>query len=259
MIELNLSGKVALVTGASRKIGIGAATARTLAQAGANVWTSYYRPYDAMMEWGSRDEEALDLVGELRSMNGHCGGLEMDLSDPGAPASLIEQVMRETGRLDILINNHTFDVEQSIFTLDAASLDHHYAVNVRATTLLCQEFARRFDKAEQGSGRIVNLSSGQGVGPMPGNLPYVITKGAVEALSVTLSAELGPLGITVNAVDPGATDTGWMPPELKADLERRSYVGRVGLPQDTANLIAFLCSEQGGWITGQILHSRGGL
>jgi 3-oxoacyl-[acyl-carrier protein] reductase len=123
--------------------------------------------------------------------------------------------------------------------------------------LLCAQFARRFSKPS--GGRIINLSSGQGLGPMPGELAYVASKGAVEAFTVSLSAELAPRGITVNAVDPGLTDTGWLSAEQRLEWLARAPLGRVGVPQDAARLVRFLASEEAGWITGQVLHSRGGL
>jgi 3-oxoacyl-[acyl-carrier protein] reductase len=122
--------------------------------------------------------------------------------------------------------------------------------------LLCAEFVKRFNGQ---AGRIINMSSGQGVGPMPGELAYAATKGAVEAFTLSLSAEVGSRGITVNAVDPGATDTGWMTPELKAQLAAQTTLGRVAVPQDAARLIRFLASDEAGYITGQVIHSRGGL
>jgi 3-oxoacyl-[acyl-carrier protein] reductase len=94
---------------------------------------------------------------------------------------------------------------------------------------------------------------------MPGELPYAATKGAVDAFTVTLAAELAPRGITVNAVDPGITDTGWIPAALKAEWEAHAPLGRVGRPEDAAQLVRFLASAEAGWITGQIMHSRGGL
>jgi 3-oxoacyl-[acyl-carrier protein] reductase len=183
-------------------------------------------------------------------------GMELDLADPSAPAHLFDHVERSLGPADILVNNATHSERDGIDCLDAALLDRHYAVNVRAMALLCAEFARRF--ARDTGGRIINLSSGQGVGPMPGELAYAATKGAVEAFTVSLSAELAPRGITVNAIDPGATDTGWMPPDLKRTLEAGAPMGRVGRPEDAAHLVRFLASEEAGWITGQIIHSRGG-
>lgn len=107
-------------------------------------------------------------------------------------------------------------------------------------------------------GRIVNLTSGQFQGPMPGELAYATTKGAVDALTITLSAELAPLGITVNAINPGPTDTGWMTEAIKSDLQPLFPFGRIGQPKDAANVIKFLISDEADWITGQIIHSEGG-
>jgi 3-oxoacyl-[acyl-carrier protein] reductase len=127
--------------------------------------------------------------------------------------------------------------------------------------LNCAEFVRRYKSRlhDRNDGRIINLSSGQSVAPMPGELAYVATKGAVEAFTVSLSAEVASLGITVNAVDPGITDTGWISPDLKKKWNAEAPMGRVGLPQDAARLIRFLASDDARWITGQVIHSRGGL
>lgn len=253
----DLQGKIALVTGASRRIGIGAAIARALAEAGASVFVTYYRPYDAAMPWGNQPAEAEELIAALKMISGRAGGMELDLAQPKAPAALFDQVEAALGAVDILVNNATYSVNDGIDNLTAESLDRHYAVNVRAMALLCAEFARRY--RGPGDGRIVNLTSGQGLGPMPGELAYAATKGAVDAFTVSLSAVLAPRGITVNAVDPGATDTGWMPSELKQALEARAPLGRVGTPEDAARLVSFLASPAAGWITGQIIRSRGGL
>jgi 3-oxoacyl-[acyl-carrier protein] reductase len=252
-----LTNKIALVTGASRKVGIGAAAARELAQAGADVFITYYRWYDAAMPWGSAPTEAEELIAELRMMGVRAEGLDLDLTQPHSPAHLFDRVEAALGPVDILVNNATHSERDGIEALTAELLDKHYAMNLRAMALLCAEFVRRFDRQE--GGRIINLSSGQGVGPMPGELAYAATKGAVEAFTVSLSAEVTGRGITVNAVDPGATDTGWMSPELKAELEAQAPMGRVGQPEDAARLIRFLASPAAGWITGQIIHSRGGL
>jgi 3-oxoacyl-[acyl-carrier protein] reductase len=135
-------------------------------------------------------------------------------------------------------------------------LDRHYAVNMRSTALLCKEFVQRWGGGP--GGRIINMTSGQSVTPMPGELAYVMTKGAIEALTTSLAAGVAARGITVNAVDPGVTDTGWIGEELKAQFIAQSPRDRVGLPQDAANLLCFLASAQAEWITGQVLHSRGG-
>jgi 3-oxoacyl-[acyl-carrier protein] reductase len=107
-------------------------------------------------------------------------------------------------------------------------------------------------------GRIVNLVSGQFLGPMPGELAYTASKGALEAFTRQLSAEVAHLGITVNAVGPGPNDTGWMDDDIRAELLPRFPTGRLGRPEDAAALVAWLCSEQAGWVTGQVIHSEGG-
>lgn len=169
---------------------------------------------------------------------------------------------RELGTPSILVNNAAHDDTNAPFDqLDATILDAYYAVNMRGTLLLSIEFARRFSLSSGGQGgRIINLTSGQGVGAMPGKIPYIATKGAIEAFTVTLAAEVASRGITVNAVDPGPTDTGWISadPELKRTLVERAPFGRIGQPEDAARLIAFLASDAAEWITGQIIHSRGG-
>ncbi|PIG91516.1 SDR family oxidoreductase [Gloeocapsopsis sp. IPPAS B-1203] len=256
MIDYGLSNKVALVTGVSRIQGIGFAIARALAEAGANVFTTYYRPYDALMPWGSRDREAEEIVTMLQSYQVKAAGLEANLAESEIPKQLFEQVENLLGSVDILVNNAAYDEQVDIYSLSADLLDTHYAVNVRGTTLLCQEFAQRHDGRD--GGRIINLTSGQ-IAPMPKNLPYAITKGAIEALTISLSASLAEKGITVNAVDPGATDTGWMSAEFRDQLAMRSPFGRVGTPADAAHIILFLASAQAQWITGQIIRSRGGL
>jgi 3-oxoacyl-[acyl-carrier protein] reductase len=155
------------------------------------------------------------------------------------------------------VNNAVHDDTTAPFDqLDAQTLDTYYAVNIRGTMLLSIEFAKRFTGSA--GGRIINLTSGQGRGAMPGKLAYAATKGAMEAFTVTLAVEVAPRGITVNAVDPGPTDTGWMTEEDKQELLPRFPMGRIGQPEDAARLIAFLAGEEAGWITGQIIHSTGG-
>lgn len=254
-IELSLAGKVALVTGASRSAGIGAAVCRLFARAGADIFFTYFTPYDHERPWGIHPEEPAALLAELRASEVRAESMEADLSDPATPAALFERAQSALGPVDILVNNATYDDESSLEQFSVDRLDRHYAVNVRGAALMCVEFSRRFHGS---SGRIINLVSGELLGPMSGNLPYAITKGAVDAMTITLSGSLAPQSITVNAVDPGATDTGWMTPEIKRALLSQSPAGRVGLPEDAARLILFLASPMGEWITGQILHSRGG-
>ncbi len=245
MPEYGLAGKVALVTGGNT--GIGAATVRALMAEGTRVAIAFYRA----------PELAEELVAAARLGSGTAAAFRVDLSDVTSLGPLLDDVERALGPLMILINNAAHSERDGYERLTAAELDRHFAVNARATALLTAEFARRF--RGQTGGRVVNLTSGQGTGPMPGELAYVASKGAIEALTRTLAAELAPLGITVNAVDPGATDTGWITDELREELLRKAPFGRLGTPEDAARLILFLASEQAAWITGEIIHSRGGM
>ncbi|MEZ4523654.1 MAG: SDR family oxidoreductase [Thermomicrobiales bacterium] len=255
-----LAGQTAIVTGASRREGIGAAICMALARAGANIFFTHWQPYDQQTS-GLLDREGPSILEEAIERQGvRAGGMRVDLSEPDAPARVIETASQWLGPATILINNAAYSTDSSWDTLDAATLDAHYAVNLRATALLCAEFARRFpdDQQRQGTGRIINMTSGQSRGPMPRELAYAATKGAVDAFTVSLSLALAPRGITVNAVNPGPTDTGWMDDDLKALLLPRFPMGRIGEPGDAARLVEFLASPEARWITGQILHSEGG-
>lgn len=254
--ETTLSGQIALVTGAGRRRGIGAAIARRLAEAGAAVAFTYYHPYDAAMPWGADRDGPERLAAQIEEMGGTAVSFSLDLSHPDAPERLLSQVGDALGAPAILVNNAAHSVDVAINDLDAAILDRHYAVNVRGMALLCAAFVRRYPGPW---GRIINLTSGQGQEPMPGNLAYAASKGAVDAFTRSLSAELAPQAITVNAVDPGPTDTGWMSDELAAALTARAPAGRLGQAEDAARLVAFLASPAAAWITGQVIRSRGGL
>lgn len=261
-----LQGKIAIVTGASRPGGIGAAICRAFAAEGASVFFTHLYDYDKNIYPNDADESWPDLFAEeLRQSGIKVGHMKLDLALPGAGSLLLEEVRKTVGFPSILINNATYSVDADFRKLNEALIDAHCAVNVRGTFMLSAEFARMIEaeKNTQSSlskigGRIINLTSGQGKGPMPGNLAYAATKGAISVFTESLAAELAPLGITVNAVDPGPTDSGWMSDEVKEALLPRFPMGRIGLPEDAARLIAFLASDDSGWITGEIIHSRGG-
>lgn len=252
----NIKGKIAIITGASRLKGIGAAICRVLADEGYHIFFTYWTEYDKEMPWSIEMDEPMKLKEELLQKGVKTSCMELDLSNVDAPVHLFNRVNEELGHPDILINNAAFSTNNDFSNLTAKELDKHYMVNVRATTLLSTEFAKRFDKKD--GGRIVNLTSGQFRGPMPGELAYATTKGAVDALTITLSAELAPLGITVNAINPGPTDTGWMTETIKSDLQPLFPFGRIGNPDDVSRTIKFLVSDDAAWITGQIIHSEGG-
>lgn len=247
--------RIAVVTGVGRSRGIGAAVCRALAADGMAVYATWHPDYDARMPWPWDPDEPERLLQELGDSGVAAAGMPLDLADPTAAHTLFEAANAELGPLDILINNAAHSERDGIEALTADRLDAAYAVNLRATALLCAEFVRRHDGRPHG--RIVNLTSGQGIAAMPDELAYAATKGAVDAFTVSLAAGVAGRGITVNAVDPGPTDTGWMTDSLKAEIAAGSPRGRLGRPEDAARLVRFLASTDADWISGQILHSRG--
>ena len=250
-----LAGRAALVTGVSRRIGIGWAIARRLGEMGASLYVSGWRPHDAEKPWGA---DPGDPVAELRAaLPGavvHAG--EHDFADPAAPERCLADAVAALGHIDVLVANHAHSSNRALGELDAAELDLALAVNVRATLLLVQAFAARHDGRP--GGRVLYLTSGQHRGPMPGELPYIAGKGALHQLTPSLAAALAPRGITVNCVDPGATDTGYAPPDAHAAVVAQEPMGRWGEPEDAARLIGFLASDDARWITGQVIASTGG-
>lgn len=229
-----------LVTGVGRQKGIGHAVSSQLADRGDRVFATCWAEYDESrlfsqdrdLPWPSRDA---------------------DLSDPTTPTEIFDAAEASVGIIDILVLNHACSKRDNLTTLRPEELDCHLAVNVRGSLLLCQEFVRR---NRTGWGRIVFLTSGQSLHPMPEELSYAVSKGAVEA-ALALAGGLADQGITVNAVDPGPTDTGWIAPDDLARWTADSPRGHIGQPEDAARLVAFLTSEEGGWVTGQLIRSRG--
>ena len=254
-----LAGRSALVTGVSRRQGIGFAIARRLAGMGADLVLAHHRPHDERQPWGADDLEA--VVSGVRECAGGTGQRVVhrpgDLSEPDEPDRLIESVWDEFGHLDILVCNHAASGDDGpLGSLTAHMLDLHYAVNTRSSILLAQAFARRHDGRP--GGRIVFMTSGQGQGPMPGEIAYASAKGALAAITLTIADQLADAGITVNCVNPGPVDTGYFTPELRAMLAPMLPFGRPGEPDDPARLVAFLASDDGGWITGQVINTEGG-
>jgi 3-oxoacyl-[acyl-carrier protein] reductase len=255
-MENSLSGQVAVVTGVSRDNGIGAAIAREFARQGAHLFMTGWPQFDNERGANAGEPEQPLLVEKLKQLGVEVEWLPLDLSLPQAPQKLWDAVQARFEVAHILMNNACFHAPDSLESLDAGTLDRHYAVNARAPILLSVEFVRRF--GGKGARRIISMTSGQMVGSMRGQVSYVVTKAGLDAFTITFAAEVGHLGITVNAVDPGPTDSGSMTSDLKKALLTRFALGRIGQPEDAAHLIAFLASPEGGWITGQILRSRGG-
>jgi 3-oxoacyl-[acyl-carrier protein] reductase len=253
---LPLLGQVALVTGASRHRGIGAATCRALAERGADVAFSHWLRYDAAFPWAGGPDEPDDLAAELAGLGVRAVAIKWDLARADTLEPLLDVVEARLGPISILVNNAAYSTSDGYERLDAGTIDAHVAVNLRATMLLSAAFARRF--AGDRPGRIINLTSGQSLGPMPDELAYGATKGAVEAFTRSLAPAVAAKGITVNAINPGPTDTGWISPDLRAELLPKFPMGRLGTPQDAARLIAWLAGPEAGWVTGQVIHSEGG-
>ena len=292
MIDPGLAGKVVVVTGANH--GIGAATAKAFAAQGAKVFIHYLRlgsgsPGESETEAESIKEpgEALyrarqmksadEVVQAIRTQGGQAEAWEADLANPENIGELFDRAEETFGPVEVLVNNaahwepDTFlpsEAELSnvlpemwssrlISTITAESHDRHFAVNSRAVALLMAEFARRYIERDATWGRIVNIST-DGASCFPSEISYGASKHALESYSRAAAVELGPYGITVNVVSPGPVQTGYITPEL----EQREIPGiplrRIGQPEDIADAIVFLASEQARWVTGQLLYVGGG-
>lgn len=272
---LPLAGRTVLVTGVSRRVGIGHAIACRAADYGASVVAHHYRPHDAAQSWGAEDVEAVmasirtHLVGPARLID-----IPADLATPGEPARVVEQAAAAAGHLDALVCNQAMSSPDGpLSEMTEAVLDAHWAVDARASILLAQSFAAqegfaspapaasggsRRQPAGGGRGAIVFLTSGQGLGPLPGEIAYTTAKAAIAGVTLTISDELIDAGITVNTVNPGPVDTGYV---TQADHEATAAMfpqGRWGEPDDAARLITWLLTDEARWITGQVINSEGG-
>lgn len=256
MNALPLESRVALVTGVSRRIGIGFAIANRLAQAGADLVIQAYAPYDADQPWGADLDGPPALAESLRVHGRRVMLVEADFTDSDAPQQVMAAAVAAYGHVDILVANHAYSTMGSLEEVTADQIDQHLAVNVRGSLLLVKEFAAQHDGRP--GGRVVLMTSGQHLGPMPGELAYIASKGALHQLTLSLSAHLASRGITVNTVNPGATDTGYATSELHEMIRSLNPQGRWGEPDDAARLIAWLSTDDARWITGQVINSTGG-
>ncbi|UJV38681.1 MULTISPECIES: SDR family oxidoreductase [unclassified Streptomyces] len=245
---------LALITGVGRTVGIGAGIARRLATSGWDIAFTYWTAYDDRMSWGSEPDASEVISRTLAEHGASTTAIEADLADPDTPARVFDRVEQQRGKVTALIMSHCESVDSGLLDTTVESFDRHFAVNARATWLLIREFGRRF-AAERGTGRIVGLTSDHTVG----NLPYGASKGAMDRITLAAAHELAHLGVTANVINPGPVDTGWMSEEVREHCRRSTPLGRLGTPQDTAHLVDFLCSREGGWINGQLLMSNGGL
>jgi 3-oxoacyl-[acyl-carrier protein] reductase len=246
-----LQGRIALVTGVGRRVGIGAAICREIAKNGADVFLTYWRPYDKETHSGNTENDPAVIAAELSPFGVRVGSIEIDLSASDSAEKLFQAVENELGTPAILINNACHDFEVPFVELSPEILDQHYAVNVRAVTMLCKEFVKR-GKA----GHIISMTSGQSLGSLGGQkISYTITKAALEMIVPQLAPELARRGIAINALDPGPTDTGWMSQELKERVRKESKRGKVNSPEDIALLIVSILTEKK-YPTGEVIHAE---
>ena len=257
---LPLRGRAALVTGVSRRAGIGYAVARRLAALGASLFLHHYVPHDRDQPWGEDPGGIQAVVAGVRdalaAVDASVHHVELDLALPEAPARLIEAAADAFGHLDILVCNHARGGDGPLGTLDAALLDAIWAVNTRSTILLTQAFAARHDGRP--GGRVIFMTSGQDLGPMTGEVAYAASKGALASITKTLADQLADQHITLNAVNPGPVDTGYATGEAYEAVRRRFPQQRWGRPDDPARLIAWLVTDEAMWITGQVISTEGG-
>lgn len=257
VVDTGLKDKVVLITGANH--GIGAATAFALAAQGARIFVAYF---------GEPSADA--LVREIERVT-EVSAFQSDLSDESAAARLFDRAEQTFGRVDILINNAAHCVgdtfipaddsrdwggRRTVF-IDASSIDHHFTVNVRATALLIAEFARRYVARGAKWGRIISITTG-GAECFPGEVSYGATKNALESYTRAAGKELARFGVTANLIVPGATQTGWITPELEKIILPDVPAGRIGQPEDIADAIIMLASQQGRWINCATLFVDGG-
>lgn len=283
---LPLLGKTALVTGVSRRKGIGFAVARRFAELGAHVFIQHFSSHDVSQPWGADDlDEVRAGIRVVQTDQARFDDASIDLAGLDSAVETIRAACSLTGRVDILVCNHARSGgDGSIFDMSAEALDGHWQVNARSTILLTREFAKQFagggenspvspgehapstgPRDEFATGRVFWMTSGQLQGAMPGEVAYVASKAALAGLTPTVASELLRQGIILNTINPGPVNTGYLDPETTdrplAEIQesvRNTPFGRFGEPTDPARLIGWLATDEGRWIVGQILTTDGG-
>jgi 3-oxoacyl-[acyl-carrier protein] reductase len=246
-----LRGRTALVTGVSRRAGIGFAIARRLLADGAEVYCQGWSAHDREQPWGEGPAIGDALGAEVPAVD------QCDLGRPDEPERLMARAAARLGPIDIVVANHARSSRQSLEQLTVEELDRSWSVNTRASVLLVKAFAAQHDDRRTG-GRVVLFTSGQHLGPMADELPYAISKGAIHQMTRSLADAVAERGITVNTVNPGPTDTGWASAELAADVGRALPRGRWGTPDEAAAVVAWLVGDDAASVTGQVIDAEGG-
>ena len=263
------SPHVALVTGANA--GIGAATAVALARRGVSVLVAFYRPGDAEGQEEAynraRRGDATDVVAAVEAAGARAHAVEADLTDPEAPARLFDLAEQHLGPVDILVNNASGWV-QDTFTpvtadrfgrpmgqVTAQTFRQQFGVDAMAPALLIAEFARRHVDRGATWGRIVGLTSG-GQHGFPDEVSYGAAKAAQENYTMSASVELASYGVTANIVYPPVTDTGWVTDEVRAAVEASRELSHVATPEEVAEVIAWVVSEEARLLTGSVVRLR---
>ena len=260
----DLSGRTALITGVGRRQGIGYAVASRLASMGASLVVQHYRRHDQNQPWGSDDPD--ELLRELTEQSGpdaQVHQISTDLQRPGAAAQLIDRARERVGHLDILTCIHARSGgDGALADIQEDQLDGHWAVDARSVLMLTKHFAAQHDGRT--GGRVVWMTSGQQLGPMPGEVAYAAAKAALAGVTATVADELAEQGIVLNTVNPGPVNTGFLSPgmgipeQTLEQLQVRFPTRGFGEPDDPARLIAWLVSDEGRWMVGQVLNSEGG-
>ncbi len=245
----NLKGKIAIVTGASK--GIGAAIAEDLAREGASVVVNY----------SSSQQKAEEIVSRIKANGGSAKAVRADVSKPADARQLIDAAVAEFGRVDILVNNAGVYEFRPLSEVDEAHVDRMFDLNVKGLIFATQAAVKAFG---ENGGAMINISSMASLAATPNGSVYSATKAAVDSVTRTLAAELGPKKILVNSVLPGPVETdgalslsNW--DEFSARLVQQTPLGRVGKPVDIAKVVSFLASDDAAWITGQVIPAAGGL
>jgi 3-oxoacyl-[acyl-carrier protein] reductase len=224
---------------------------------GASLAVHHHAPHDSE-EYG-RSEDLGELLAHLRTsltQGAQLVDLPGDLGDAATAEHMLPRANDALGHIDVLVCNHAHAGDAvGLAETTAAALDRHWAVNARASLLLTQAFAGQHDGRR--GGRVIWLTSGQALGPMSNNLAYAVSKAAIAGATWSVADELVEQGILLNTVNPGPVNTGYLDDAPAALLERFPQ-HRPGAPEDPARLIAWLVSDDGEWVVGQVLHSEGG-